>query len=626
MFNSILIRTTLSIKTTLAVSTLLGGYYLYFNHLPSSLDVLSWVGLCLLVMTASLFFTFGRWEQVILVLIPICFSSNYLSNGLVNTNSAIFPCRLIALGMVVDLLSSCLQFSFRRSSSGRLLGTIPRSYLLIFNIIATGFIVLGMVSFFPAINLQGHLLTLVWMLGSILLSLAIFPLATYFFEHQRKESQKYPYTFRLLARTAFAYGLFITGCLFLTAQGFILFSLFPSSKVEIRRKYFYHQTIKWFCRILVLATTRGLTIIDHNKAPFDKPSIIIVNHQSFIDLIVMLSLHPRLILLTNDWVWNSPLFGRVVRWAEYYPVSSGIEDSVENLREAVAGGYSVVVFPEGSRSKDMSIKRFKKGAFYLAEKLDLDILPIALHGTGEGITKQEFIFKKTSLNALILPKIEHQSPQFAKGYSERCKQISAYFKEEYAKLKTACETPVFLTRRLFLNYAYQGYAALASIKSMNRRYQDFLPYLFNLSISKGILHIGSNHGEITCLLHFRFPGLAITGLEQDKLKLCISLNAKSHIPANKLNYRELEAVLLIDHDYDLCLVNLDQLPEEEQKTKIIFQNCMDQLQSNGTMIIYYQNQNTLDRYRELFLVLADQALYRELPSISQQVLIFQKIP
>ena len=54
-----------------------------------------------------------------------------------------------------------------------------------------------------------------------------------------------------------------------------------------------------------------------------------------------------------------------------------------------------MVFPEGSRSKTEKLGRFHKGAFFIAEKLKLDITPILLHGYGNTIRKNEFIIKNS---------------------------------------------------------------------------------------------------------------------------------------------------------------------------------------------------------------------------------------
>ena len=87
--------------------------------------------------------------------------------------------------------------------------------------------------------------------------------------------------------------------------------------------------------------------------------------------------------------------------ADYYPVAKGIENSVELLRDRVNNGYSIVIFPEGTRSVDWKMKRFHKGAFYLAEKLGIDILPIVIDGTGYTLTKNDFFSERRSGNTHV---------------------------------------------------------------------------------------------------------------------------------------------------------------------------------------------------------------------------------
>ena len=94
-----------------------------------------------------------------------------------------------------------------------------------------------------------------------------------------------------------------------------------------------------------------------------------------------------MIFLTNDWVWKNPFYGGIIRNAEYYPVSEGLEALLPKLRSLAERGYSIAVFPEGTRSKDCSIGRFHQGAFYLAGQLGLDILPMCLYGPGKVLPK-----------------------------------------------------------------------------------------------------------------------------------------------------------------------------------------------------------------------------------------------
>src|ERR1044072_640174 len=152
---------------------------------------------------------------------------------------------------------------------------------------------------------------------------------------------------------------------------------------------------------------------------FKKPAVYIANHSSFLDILVTTMLNPHLVLLTNRWVWRSPVFGAVVRMAEYYPVADGAEQSLEPLRDLMNRGYSVVVFPEGTRSYNDTIKRFHKGAFYIADELKVDIVPLILHGINYSMQKGDWLLKDGTTSIYVYPRIKHSDTSFGTTYSER---------------------------------------------------------------------------------------------------------------------------------------------------------------------------------------------------------------
>ena len=103
---------------------------------------------------------------------------------------------------------------------------------------------------------------------------------------------------------------------------------------------------------------------------------------------------PKIVFLTNDWVWNNPFYGLMIRNAEYLPVRDGLENLMPQLRSLVQRGYSIAVYPEGTRSKDCRIGRFHQGAFYLAQKLNLEILPMCIYGPGKILPKGTYHLRK----------------------------------------------------------------------------------------------------------------------------------------------------------------------------------------------------------------------------------------
>lgn len=158
-----------------------------------------------------------------------------------------------------------------------------------------------------------------------------------------------------------------------------------------------HKVLTTFGRTVVklLGLFGAKVSVDNEfEEDFKKPALIICNHQSQLDLMVQLSQTNKIIFLTNDWVWKNPLFGAIVRCAEYYPVSLGLENLLPKLQELVDRGYSISVFPEGTRSETEEINRFHKGVFHIATSLNLDILPLVVYGTGKVMPKHGWLIRK----------------------------------------------------------------------------------------------------------------------------------------------------------------------------------------------------------------------------------------
>lgn len=126
----------------------------------------------------------------------------------------------------------------------------------------------------------------------------------------------------------------------------------------------------------------GASLQLHNETgeDFSKPAIVIANHQSMLDVTAVLHLAPRLVILTKGWVWKNPFLRFVLRAAKFYPAERCLDDHLDDLRQLIRQGYSIVVFPEGTRSVDGRVGRFHKGAFQLARELKVDILPLYLRG------------------------------------------------------------------------------------------------------------------------------------------------------------------------------------------------------------------------------------------------------
>lgn len=171
-------------------------------------------------------------------------------------------------------------------------------------------------------------------------------------------------------------------------------------KMTERKRKNLHKVIYYSTRFVMLKHGFPGTTFTYKlgeKVDFSKPSVVICNHQSHIDLACQLIFTPNIIFLTNQWVWHNPLYGLLIRNAEFYPVANGIDDLMLKLKSLVERGYSIAVYPEGHRSKDCRITRFHQGAFHIAEQLGLDVIPMYLYGPGHILPPKTYHLKKGPL-------------------------------------------------------------------------------------------------------------------------------------------------------------------------------------------------------------------------------------
>jgi hypothetical protein len=187
--------------------------------------------------------------------------------------------------------------------------------------------------------------------------------------------------------------------------------------------------------------------------------------------------------------------------AGFYPVSSGVDNGVEHLRTKVKEGFSIMVFPEGTRSEDNSIKRFHKGAFYLAEQLQLDIVPVVIHGYSEVLPKGDFVINGGKTTVTILSRISHDDSAFGNDLAERTKKISTFFKLQYKKIRLNLEGADYFRAKLMNSYAFKEPQVVQAVKADVELHLELYHNLNKWIDSKArILHFTNDFGQLDVLL------------------------------------------------------------------------------------------------------------------------------
>ncbi|MCK7560124.1 1-acyl-sn-glycerol-3-phosphate acyltransferase [Chitinophaga sedimenti] len=416
----------------------------------------------------------------------------------------------------------------------------------------------------------------------VLISQVMIPFLFNWMITNRVKKGKFPWTLHGWLKSVFSLTYFAVGSWILTLLGWIFIKLNPIKSERI--KYIYHVLLsKYTWSVLHIMGNVKKKIINDVGETYDRPAVIISNHQSFLDILVSTMMYPKVILLTNDWVWKSPVFGAVVRMADYYPVADGAEGSVDKVRAKVAQGYSVVVYPEGTRSPDGNMKRFHKGAFYLAEQLGLDVLPMIIHGTAYTMSKSDFLLKDGYVTIKYLPRIKQDDPSWGEGYAARTKSISRYFKKEYEQLRAECEVPKFYREQLIYNYIYKGPVLEWYMRIKTKLENNY--ELFNQLVPKRgkVLDIGCGYGFLSYMLNWVEPGRDVTGVDYDEDKIATA--SHGFLRNDHINFVHADVTQYAFGHYDTFIISdvLHYLRPEAQEQLIT--RCIEHLNPGGSIII-----------------------------------------
>lgn len=276
--------------------------------------------------------------------------------------------------------------------------------------------------------------------------------------------------FGLLYFTFWALGVF-------TPLGWIYFHVGRTTEAKKLR---FHR---WLQRISKLLTRRfpgaETTYSNPSGETFEKPAMIICNHQSHLDLPVLLSLSPRLIFLTNDWAWNNVFYSHIIHNAEFLPTSTGVDEMMAKLKDLVSRGYSIVIFPEGTRSADCSILRFHQGAFRMARELKLDIIPMTLHGAGHFLPKKDLMFRKNDIALSVMQRRPYDSSQEETTALATAKHYRRIVRTEYDRMVDELEKCAYFKSLILYKYAYRGWDITSRCKKILRRLDDIAPAIDN---------------------------------------------------------------------------------------------------------------------------------------------------
>ncbi len=125
-----------------------------------------------------------------------------------------------------------------------------------------------------------------------------------------------------------------------------------------------------------------------------EPYVVVSNHESFVDILLISHLPTEMKWMSKVEIMKIPLVGWMMRWARDIPLNRGSSTSgaaaLMASKERLDTNVSVMIFPEGTRSKTGELRKFRAGAFNLAIDAQVPILPLAVYGTRDALRKNDW--------------------------------------------------------------------------------------------------------------------------------------------------------------------------------------------------------------------------------------------
>lgn len=157
-----------------------------------------------------------------------------------------------------------------------------------------------------------------------------------------------------------------------------------------------------FIRLLLILLL-GMTVRRRHLLPEKGPAIVVANHNSHLDTLMLISLfhlkrlpHIRPIAAADYFMNTKPLAWFATRIIGIIPLERGAAsrsyDPLQPCCDALDRGDVIILFPEGSRGEPEKLSQFKKGIAHLAERYpDVPITPVFIHGLGKALPKDDFV-------------------------------------------------------------------------------------------------------------------------------------------------------------------------------------------------------------------------------------------
>jgi 1-acyl-sn-glycerol-3-phosphate acyltransferase len=246
------------------------------------------------------------------------------------------------------------------------------------------------------------------------------------------------YSWRVAA-TGFSFATFSLGGLLLTLSAFPLIRLFSRREHRsLRTRWMIHKCFGAFVRMMELLGIMRLEVEGAEKLRNCRDVLVLANHPTLIDVVVLVSLMPRASCVVKRALFRNPFLRGVVSAADYIS-NSEAEALIADCSADLRSGSPLLIFPEGTRGKPGEPLRFQRGAAYIALGSGKPILPVLIYCDPPTLGKTERWYQIPSrpfhVRVQVLDELPfehwqlaHEAPPLAARHLTR--MLEAYFAKE----------------------------------------------------------------------------------------------------------------------------------------------------------------------------------------------------
>jgi len=158
-----------------------------------------------------------------------------------------------------------------------------------------------------------------------------------------------------------------------------------------------HGITSLWARALVTLAGARVRVFGREHLPRGRACILMANHQSYTDIPVLYSIRRHFKWVADEALFQIPVLGWSMRMAGYVPIRRGDPHkglkALEKARGWLAKGVSILVFPEGTRSRTGALGRFQTGGFRLAVTSGTPIVPMVVIGTRQFLPRGSWLLR-----------------------------------------------------------------------------------------------------------------------------------------------------------------------------------------------------------------------------------------